>query len=37
MVAAEWLGGEVRPVRSGCCALVCGLNGFTVGARRDIC
>ena len=35
--AGEWLGGEAGSGRSGWRALVCGVHGFAVGPRRDIC
>ena len=37
MSVGERPGGEVRSGRSGRCALVCGVHGIAVGARRDIC
>ena len=36
MGVGVWLDGEIRSGRSGRCALVCGLHGFTVKPRRDI-
>ena len=37
MGVGEWPGGEARSDRSGGRALVCGMHGFAVVARRDIC
>ena len=37
MGIGEWLVGEIRFGRSGRCALVCGVHGFAVQPRRDIC
>ena len=32
-----WVGGEIRSARSGRCARVCGVHGFTVGPRQGMC